>query len=402
MKELLIVTSGGLPLPATKGGAVETLTELLIDENENNPHFHFTVLSVYDFQAKIKSLEKKNTEYIYFHCPEFLKKVSTHIIKVLNKMCKNKICNEVWFLLWVLKHIKNNRYDVIVIENRSMFVMPIAKQNAHKAKLVLHIHNSYLDDTTRYAEKIINDLDMTITVSDFLRNEVLNIPGANEKKVRTLLNGVKTELFDNREDIAFREEFRRNNGVGENDVIYVFCGRIDPNKGVKELIRAFNQVNDEHTYLLIIGSTWYNSTYYGEYLEEVKKSAENCKEHILFTGYIEHRLIAKYYSVADVAVIPSLWNEPAGLVITESLLSDLPLITTNKGGIPEYANNVNTVCIDVTDNFVDDLALQMEKLKDPDLRKKMKCGAHEFASAYNEKVYFKNFEKIIESITIKE
>ena len=52
MKELLIVTSGGLPLPASKGGAVETLTELLLDENEISQHFHFTVLSIYDFQAK--------------------------------------------------------------------------------------------------------------------------------------------------------------------------------------------------------------------------------------------------------------------------------------------------------------------------------------------------------------
>lgn len=398
MKELLIVTSGGLPLPASKGGAVETLTELLLDENEISQHFHFTVLSIYDFQAKKMSLGQKNTEYIYFRCPGFLKIISVHTIKVINKICRKRICNESLFLLWVLKHIKKKKYDAILIENRPLFVMPIVKQNAHKAKIVLHIHNAYLDNATSYATEIIDKLDMTITVSDFLRKEVLKIPGANEKKVKTLLNSVKTELFDNRGDTTFRTEFRRNNGIEENDTVYVFCGRINPNKGVKELIMAFDKVNDDHTYLLIIGATWYSSSSCSEYLEVVKKYAEHCKNHILFTGYIRHVSIAKYYSVADAAVIPSLWDEPAGLVITESLLSELPLITTNKGGIPEYANNANAVCIEVTENLVSDLALQMERLKNPALRAKMRCGAYQFASAYNEKVYFENFEKIIESI----
>lgn len=73
MKELLIVTSGGLPLPASKGGAVETLTELLLDENEISQHFHFTVLSIYDFSSKKDVFRAKEYGVHIFSMPRLPK-----------------------------------------------------------------------------------------------------------------------------------------------------------------------------------------------------------------------------------------------------------------------------------------------------------------------------------------
>ena len=45
----------------------------------------------------------------------------------------------------------------------------------------------------------------------------------------------------------------------------------------------------------------------------------------------------KTYNLADVAVLPSMWDEPAGLTNIEAMACGIPMITTDAGGIPEYA-----------------------------------------------------------------
>lgn len=39
MKKICIVCVSGLPIPAIKGGAIETLVEHIINENEKNPQY---------------------------------------------------------------------------------------------------------------------------------------------------------------------------------------------------------------------------------------------------------------------------------------------------------------------------------------------------------------------------
>ena len=51
MKKIIVVNNGTLPLPAVRGGAVETLIELLIKENEKRKKFLFEVYSIYDEKA---------------------------------------------------------------------------------------------------------------------------------------------------------------------------------------------------------------------------------------------------------------------------------------------------------------------------------------------------------------
>ena len=43
-----------------------------------------------------------------------------------------------------------------------------------------------------------------------------------------------------------------------------------------------------------------------------------------------------YMPLADIAVLPSIWMTPAPLTL-ESMAAGLLIITTNSGGIPEYA-----------------------------------------------------------------
>ena len=52
------------------------------------------------------------------------------------------------------------------------------------------------------------------------------------------------------------------------------------------------------------------------------------------------------YAMADVCVLPSIWNDPAPLAVIESLVSGKPLITTRSGGIPEYADGQSAIILE--------------------------------------------------------
>ena len=50
--KLAMITSGFLPVPATKGGAVENLIENFLRMNEEYEDYEITVFSIYDEKAK--------------------------------------------------------------------------------------------------------------------------------------------------------------------------------------------------------------------------------------------------------------------------------------------------------------------------------------------------------------
>ena len=64
-KNICIITQCSLPIPTTKGGAVETLVEYILTENEKFNKYHFTVISIVDNKAEILSKQFKNVEFIY-------------------------------------------------------------------------------------------------------------------------------------------------------------------------------------------------------------------------------------------------------------------------------------------------------------------------------------------------
>ena len=56
-------------------------------------------------------------------------------------------------------------------------------------------------------------------------------------------------------------------------------------------------------------------------------------------GFINSRKLNKIMSETSVIVIPSVWNEPFGLVAAEAMSSGVALISSNTGGLPEIIRN---------------------------------------------------------------
>ena len=104
-----------------------------------------------------------------------------------------------------------------------------------------------------------------------------------------------------------------------------------------------------------------------------------------------------YLKTADIAVVPSMWEEPFGLTVLEAMAAGLPLITTRSGGIPEICEGVATI-VD-RENIVENLTNAILDLyHHPEKRKKMSAASLERSKLFDKEMYARNFFAAIEGI----
>ena len=177
----------------------------------------------------------------------------------------------------------------------------------------------------------------------------------------------------------------------------MFVGRICADKGINELVDAFEKINRDDTILVIVGANFYNSGIVSPFEEQLKEGMKNIREKVIFTGYVDYSIISQYYAIADVVVLPSMWDEPAGMTILETMACGKALITTDSGGIPEYVGNDNCIIIKRDNNIVDKIADNLDKLLDnPSEIKRLGKRAAIQISKYNRQYYYKQLIDILQ------
>ena len=71
---------------------------------------------------------------------------------------------------------------------------------------------------------------------------------------------------------------------------------------------------------------------------------------VIHVGYINNDELYKYYQIADMQAVPSMWEEAAGLVAIEGMASGLPLVVTRSGGMVEYVDEKCALTVDKEKN----------------------------------------------------
>lgn len=140
--------------------------------------------------------------------------------------------------------------------------------------------------------------------------------------------GVDTQNLFNPDNVDKQEidALRNSLGIKKDDFVIGFTGRLVKDKGIIELIRAFNMLQDrEHLKLLLVGLFEERDAL----PEDVQTSILNAKD-IIYTGFINGRM-EKYYSLMNVYVLPSYREGfPTGVLEAQSLA--LPILTTKATG----------------------------------------------------------------------
>jgi glycosyltransferase involved in cell wall biosynthesis len=151
---------------------------------------------------------------------------------------------------------------------------------------------------------------------------------------------------------------------------------------------------------MVIGSTFFaNATNDDAFTTELKAKAESLKGRITFTGFIPYSKMPDYLRIADVAVIPSIWNDPFPTTVLEAQAMGLPIITTRRGGIPEEVTEDNAILLNTDEKFVDNLAAAILDLyHHPEKREQMSTASLERSKLFDKETYAKNFFAALEGL----
>lgn len=169
--------------------------------------------------------------------------------------------------------------------------------------------------------------------------------------------------------------------------IVLFLGYLTERKGVQYLIKAFSGLDKDDSRLIIAGS--------GPSRERLERIAGYSGD-IRFAGYVTEEEKAKYYSMADVFVLPTL-HDPWGLVVNEAMHYGLPVVVTNAAAASEMVEKTgNGFVIPPAD--VKSLRDCLDKLLgDEALRKRMGEESLKFADACDTRVGIMPFVNAIEA-----
>ena len=100
--------------------------------------------------------------------------------------------------------------------------------------------------------------------------------------------------------------------------------------------------------------------------------------------------IPSHLKIADIAIVPSMWDEPFGLTVIEAMAAGLPLITTRSGGIPEICEGVAIIV--ERDNIVENLINAIQDLyQNLERREQMKRASLERALSFDKELFAQNF-----------
>ncbi len=170
-------------------------------------------------------------------------------------------------------------------------------------------------------------------------------------------SGVDLDIFNLQRKKELRDLTRKEIGV-EHCLVFGFVGRLDQDKGINELLQAFNACKIAHKKLIIVGPHDKKESLNQDLYEASLKD-----ERILYTGTVTN--VDYYLSAMDVFVLPS-YREGFGSVVIEAEAMGLPVIATN---IPGPNESVTEECgILVEKKNVEQLIGAMERLQDETLR----------------------------------
>ena len=390
--KIAILTSGRLPVPAVMGGAVENLLDFCLAYNDTHRLHDITVYSMSHPQAEVHEATKSAiNHYRFIDLHSFWSKVCKKIYTWLHG---NEYYDSTtaYFLWRIIQDIKKEHYDLLLIENRPGYVLRLKPLGV---PMVIHQENDYLNDQVRQYQEIYDGTSLIINTSDYVTRCVRSI-NANDSKCVTVLNGIDTHRFY---DAQPKE--RQALGLESEDFVIVYSGRLTPEKGILELIEAIGKTAcRKHIKLLVIGASFYgNDTHRSPFTERLEKACQEIREQVIFTGFVDYQQIPSYLKMGNLAVVPSLWEEPFGLTVVEAMAAGLPLIATKSGGIPEICEGVATL-VD-REQLAEQLATAIDRLyNNPAMLKEMAEASLERSRQFDKDIYAEKYFSTLTTVNL--
>jgi glycosyltransferase involved in cell wall biosynthesis len=219
--------------------------------------------------------------------------------------------------------------------------------------------------------------------------------GVEPEKIFVAAHAIDNSVYSEPVSESRKVTLRNDLELGNSKVV-LYLGRLEQEKGVDYLIRAFARLPSDDTVLVLAGSGSRRKEF-----EELTNTLD-IRERVRFSGYVSPRDTTLYYAISDLFVLPSITlpvgKEPWGLVVNEAMNQGCPVVATDAvgaaaGGLVQ--TGVNGFVVPEQDSAA--LAQVMDRiLTDDALRMEMSAKARCIVAGWNNERMVKGFQQAIE------
>jgi glycosyltransferase involved in cell wall biosynthesis len=224
-----------------------------------------------------------------------------------------------------LRRELRGRDDVLIeLHNRPLLV-GFLRLRGWRGPLVLHLHNDPQSmrgaKTVRQRARLLERTAAIVCVSGWVRARFLEGLGAGHEQVHVVRNAIPLPP-----------------APSAKEPLILFVGRLVPEKGVLELVRALERVLPGHAgwRAELIGPTRFGRA--GEvtrYQQDVLAACETLGPAVRHIDFLPNDVVLERFAAAAVVVVPSRWPEPLSRTALEGLAHGCAVIASARGGLPE-------------------------------------------------------------------
>ena len=222
------------------------------------------------------------------------------------------------------------RPDLVEVHGRAQVARYVCRKRPD-LPVILYLHNDprHMRGAKTEDERLwlIKHLAGIICVSNYVKScflDGLSLNGVENYAVQSVLNG--TTKSD-------EPHLPKEKSI-------VLIGRMVPEKGILPACHAIAKVLEAFPdwKLHVVGGRHFKKAPPSNYEQQIKRAVSNVKGQVHLHGFQPSKFTRTLQNKAAISVVPSLWAEPCGLTGLEALAAGSALLTTDGGGIPEYAS----------------------------------------------------------------
>lgn len=201
--------------------------------------------------------------------------------------------------------------DVFIEANISLRTALVGCLFRKKWWVIHHVHYQHGRTSTGKLKNMLTYISKNISVSHFIAK---TLAGSSN----VIHNCYASQVFNNDTSYERKREL-------------LFVGRLVSDKGIHFLLDLFLQLKQIHPNisLTIVGSGP-EEDYVQRFIQQ-----HHLQNSVCLLGSLDPASTAKQYQTHQILLVPSLWEEPFGVIVLEGLASGIHVIASNIGGVPE-------------------------------------------------------------------
>jgi glycosyltransferase involved in cell wall biosynthesis len=328
-KPVIAILSPSLDtVPSKSGSAIYCI----IEDIAFNSKYPIIVFSKNDKELPPSKIQNR---IIYYTLPiqktSFQKKLGHRLRKMVYGISATE---DIRYAKDVYRFCLKHSVKCLVLEDSNSLLAGLPKKPA--IHTILHQHaNSLINHNKYFYYSFTRRLSEIVFVSELNKLSTFGKYKSSKTPVSTLYNGI--DLTDYKLESDFEiGKFRKSLNVSSNSIVLFFAGRINPSKGIRELLLSLNEFKHCDIIVIVAGNLKTSYNYDPEFEEDIKKL---CSSKVILLGHVSQAEISKYYAISDFVIVPSIGSEGLPKVITEALVMGKPVIASDRGGTTELVKD---------------------------------------------------------------